>query len=115
MTVHGRRFFVSGLVLGAAACAGCDLATLTYFLMPENDAPAECRRLASSDSKKEVKVVILTYAHLETRAEFIGADRALSDLLARHLRELSEQNREKLTVISPHKVEDYKNNHPDWK
>jgi hypothetical protein len=115
MTAHGRRYFLSSLVLGAAACSGCDLATFTYFLLPENDAPAECRRLASADPKKEVRVVILTYTHLETRAEFIGADRALTELLARNLRELSEQNREKVTVVSPRKVEEYKNNNPDWK
>jgi hypothetical protein len=115
MTVHGRRFFLSGLVLGAAACVGCDLGSLAYFLVPENDAEAECRRLASNDPKKEVRVVILTYTHLETRAEFIGADRALSEMLGKHLRELSQQNKEKLTVVSSRKVEEYKNNHPSWK
>ena len=113
MKAHARRWFLAGLV--AAACAGCDPATTAYFLLPEANDPAELRRLASDDKKKEVKVAILTHSALETRAELIQADRQLAELLAKQLRERCAKNKEKVTVVAPRRVEDYKNSHPRWR
>ena len=64
--------------------AGCgDMGSLAYFLMPDQRLPAKMKHLPSEDPKREPRVVILTYAGLDTRAEFLHADRQLGELLAR--------------------------------
>jgi hypothetical protein len=83
--------------------------------MPESGQPPEIKRLASDDKKKEVRVVILTYSNdVETRPELIGSDRQLSELLYKQLHELCESNQEKVAIIPPRKVEEFKSSHPDW-
>lgn len=107
-----------GLLLGlciAAVAAGCSFPAVMYFLMPEAKEPAEYKRLASDDKKREIKVLLWTYMGLDTRMEFTQVDRQLTELLARQIRKMSEENDEKLTFISPRKVEEYKNEHPNWK
>lgn len=107
-----------GWLLGlcvAAVAAGCSFPGIMYFLMPEAKEPAEYKRLASDDKKKEVKVVLWTYMGLDTRMEFTQVDRQLTDLLARQIRKVSEENEEKVSIISPRKVEEFKNEHPNWK
>jgi hypothetical protein len=113
MKAHARRWFLAGLV--AAACAGCDPATTAYFLLPETKDPAELRRLASDDKKKDVKVAVLTHTELETRPELIQADRQLAEYLAKQLRERCAENKERVTVVPPRRVEDYKSAHPRWR
>jgi len=108
-----RRGFLLGLC-SAALVAGCNFPANMYFLMPESKEPAGYKRLASEDKKKEVKVVIWTYAPLETREEFVQVDRQLAEALAKQINEMSKENSEKVTVIPPRKVEVYKNQHPDW-
>ncbi len=108
----GCRKWVGAGLLAAALCAGCDPATMMYFLTPETKEAPELRRLASDDKKKEVKVVILTYSAMEPRLEFTQADRQLADLLARQLADLAKANEEKLVIVPPRKVEEYKNQHP---
>ena len=69
----------------------------------------------ASDDKKEVRVVILTYTpELETRPEFIQADRQLAEMLAQTLRDSCETNNENVTIVNPHKVEEFKSDHPNW-
>jgi len=114
MTGLGRRSFLLGLC-GAGLLAGCNFPTAMYFLMPDAKEPAEYKRLASDDKKKEVRVVLWTYSALDMRTEFIQADRLLTELLSKRIHKMSEENDEKVTVVSPRKVEDYKNTHPDWK
>src|SRR5262249_37749707 len=114
MAVCTRRLLalvVAGLGLQAS---GCDLGSMMYFLMEDPRAPATMKALASKDEKKVPRVAILTWAGLETRSEFIHADRQLSDLLAAQLRDLAEGNQEKLTIVPPRKIEEYKNLHPNW-
>ena len=109
-----RRGFLGILGAAAALCTGCQASTMAYFLFPEAKHEAEMKNLASED-KKEVRVAILTYStDLETRPELIQADRQLSELLAVKLRELCEANNENVTVINPHKVEEFKLSHPNW-
>jgi hypothetical protein len=103
------------VLCGAGLLAGCDFPSCMFFLMPEAREPAEYLRLASYDKKKEVRVVLWTYSALDMRTEFIQADRLLTELLSKRIHMMSEENGEKLTVVSPRKVEDYKNTHPDWK
>jgi hypothetical protein len=106
-----HRWWLVGL-LGAALVTGCDPGTMLYFLMPEGKEDPELRRLASQDKKKEVKVVILTYTAMDPRPEFIQADRQLAELLAKELNELFKSNQDKVMVIQPRRVEEYKNMHP---
>ena len=87
---------------------------MAYFLFPEAKHEAEMKQLASDDNK-EVRVAILTYStDLETRPELIQADRQLSEMLAHKLVELCQANNENVTLVNPHKVEEFKISHPNW-
>ena len=114
MTAIPRRCFLVILFAAAAVCAGCQASTMAYFLFPEAKHEAEMKKLASDDNK-EVRVVILTYMpELETRPEFIQADRELGEILAKMLRDCCETNSENVTIVNPHKVEEFKSEHPNW-
>jgi hypothetical protein len=116
MKVCSRRWILGAVAAGlAVSVVGCDMGTLTYFLSPEQRLPAKIKHLASDDPKKEPRVLILTYGGLETRAEFIHADRQLAELLTRNLRDLAEPEKEKINIVPPRKVEEFKNAHPNWK
>jgi hypothetical protein len=111
-----RRWRLAGLVLAVVVCtAGCNPLTLPFFLMWGVDSKydPECK-LAVKEDKDEAKVVILTYSTLDWRPELLGADRELSNLLARKLTEACKANKEKVTVVSPLKVQRYKDAHPNW-
>jgi hypothetical protein len=99
---------------GALLCAGCSFPNSMYFLMPEHREPAEYKRLSAED-KKETKVVVWTFSQLDPRPEFIQADRQLVELFIKQLRQLFEENKEKVVIESPRNVENYKNLHPNWK
>jgi hypothetical protein len=118
MATHGRRIVSAGLLLLGALCAGCDSTTigsLLYFLGPEPKAEPELRRLASEDKSKESKVVLLVSTRgLEVRPELIQADRQLAELLAKQLRDQCAANDERLAIIAPRKVEEFKSSHPNW-
>jgi hypothetical protein len=113
MMALGRRTVLLSL-WGSMLVAGCSFPQSLYFLMPEAKDPAELKRLAAEDSKKEVKVVLWTYMSLDPRTEFIQADRRLAIMLAEELRRLSEENNEKVTVVKPNLVDQYKSRHPNW-
>ena len=103
------------LAAAAALCAGCQASTMAYFLFPEAQHEAEMKRLASED-KKEVRVLLLTYTtNPDPQPEFIQADRQLTEILAQKLREMCEVNNENVTIINPHKVEEFKSTHPNWR
>jgi hypothetical protein len=115
MTTIPRRGFLAILGAAAAVCTGCQASTMAYFLFPEAKHEAEMKKLASED-KKEVRVAILTFStDLETRPELIQVDRQLTEMLARKLRELCEANSENVTIVNPHKVEEFKSSHPGWR
>lgn len=116
MRTRGRRRFLTGLFLGSLAAAGCDLQTMAYFLSPEYKEPPEVGSILSKDKKKVNRVAILTYFNpLETRSEVIQIDRELAGVLTRMLQQQCEADDEKIEVVSPRKVEEYKNKHPNWK
>jgi hypothetical protein len=110
-----RRWLLPVLLLVAVMCSfGCSLLTVPSVLFGgESKQPALIKKLAADD--KEVRVVILTSTPLETRPEFLRADRDLANLIARQLREGFKANNEKAKIVSPTKVEEFKNTHPDWK
>jgi hypothetical protein len=107
---------MGGLFLLAAACAGCNLASLPYFLMlgSEPTVKAQCK-LASDDKDKEVKVVILTSCGLDAQPEFLRVDHELSLKLYRQLQEGFKQNKEKVTLVPVSHVEKYKDEHNNWR
>jgi hypothetical protein len=112
------RWFLPALAVGLVGLVtGCgDFGSLAYFLTPEQRLPAKMKHLACNDKKKkEPRVLILTYAGLDTRAEFIHADRQLSEFLARDLRKLAEPKEERITIVPPRKVEEFKNANPKWR
>jgi hypothetical protein len=114
MAARWRRWLAAGLIGLTGLGAGCNPFMLPAFLFgPEPREEARLKKLAS-DKKKEVKVVILPYMGPETREEFIGADYLLSDLLARQLKKLFDFNEEKVKIVPPHKVEEFKNTHASW-
>ncbi len=117
MRVISRRGLVASLIGLASLGSGCNPFLFPAFLFgPEPREEARLKKLASSDKTKEVKVVILpVLVGLETRQEFIGADFLLSDALVRQLKKLFEFNDEKVKIISPSKVEDFKKTHASWR
>lgn len=109
---------LSGLMLGAALAlfAGCNVLSVPFFLFgPEPKIDPTLKKIASDEKNKEVKVVIVTYLGADIRPETSRADRELNDLLAQQLKEGFKENDEKVTVISPRKVVEFQNQHPDWK
>ena len=106
-------------VVGGLAVSGCgDAGTMAYFLTPEQRIEPKIKHLAieKDDKKPAPRVVILTWtADLETRPEFINADRQLAEGLGRELKDLAKGSDEKVEVVSGRKVEEFKNNHPNWR
>jgi hypothetical protein len=100
---------------GSVLLAGCSFPQSLYFIMPEAKDPADLKRLADPDGKKEVKVVLWTYMALDPREEFIQADRRLAAMLAGEIHRLSEENREKVILVKPNLVDAYKAKNPNWK
>jgi hypothetical protein len=111
-----RRLRLAGLlVVAAALAAGCNLSALPYFLSgAEAKQPPILMKLASDDKKKEVKVAIFVYSGVSDRPEFMCLERELSGALTRYLKDGCKANEEKVDIIPPGKVQDYKNTHPDW-
>jgi len=108
-----RRWWLSGIALGLL-CAGCqsDLGSIAYFFMPEAKEEPALRSVASEDKKVETKVAILIYNRIDPQPELIQVDRMLADLLAKEITKLAKDNEQKVTVVSPRRIEEYKNTHP---
>jgi hypothetical protein len=114
-TYWRRRLLLASLILAVALGTGCDILSLPFFLFaPEPKREAELLKLASADKTKQVKVAILASNGLEVRPEFLRADYQLSEFLAHHLKELCQYNKENVVILSPRKVEEFKNSHPNW-
>lgn len=110
------RWLSPVVLVGALCCTGCDLASLCYFLLPESKVPPKCGQIASSDKKKEVKAMVIVQGQdLESRPETMQVDRQLAELLVAKLREKYQANEEKVVLIQPRKVDEFKSAHPEWK
>ncbi|HEV3257469.1 MAG TPA: hypothetical protein VG013_11350 [Gemmataceae bacterium] len=120
MATPSKRWRLAVLILTALACgAGCDIMTMPYFIFnrwcgKDSRQPPELLQLASEDKDKEVKVVILAYAGLESRPELITADRDLTTLLTQQLQRRFKEAKEKVTIVSPSQVQHFKDTHPNW-
>lgn len=97
-----------------SASSGCNVISATaYFLMgQESTLPPELKRLADNDRNKEVKVAIVTLTRTALRPELAGAEKELTNRLAQHLQNLCTANKEKVTVLAPHIVEQFRREHP---
>jgi hypothetical protein len=51
---------------------------------------------------------------LDANKELIQGDRRLADRLAEEIRRSSEVSNEKVTIVKPSLVEEYKSRHPNW-
>jgi hypothetical protein len=114
MATPRNYWLLPGFILVAVLCTGCNVLSIPFFLMMGMDPQREPEcRLAAKD--REVKVVVLAYSSgVETRPEFIRVDRDLSRLLAQWLQKGFKDNKEKVTLVSPSKVEKFKDDHPNW-
>lgn len=112
-----KRCGFTALVFATLATLGigCDVGSLMYFLMPEAREPALLRNLPSDDPKSTPRVVILAWNAMETRAEFIGVEGKLCELLARELKDCAQNNEEKIEFVPQPKVEEFKNRNPNWR
>ena len=109
-----RGIWRPGLLLLVALAPGCSPSML-YFMLPEATNEPEMARLAEKDGTKEVRVVILAYSNrLETRPELLGAERDLTQQFAAKLREGCQKNSERVVIVNPRKVEEFKSAHPGW-
>src|SRR5438445_13708999 len=95
-----RHAYLAGLLLVAASCTGCNIMALPFFLIPGTEPKHEAKcKLEAHDNEKEVKVVILSSAGLETRPEFLRVDRELGRLLYMQMEEGFKKNKEKLRAV----------------
>jgi hypothetical protein len=107
---------LAALILTATACFGCNLLSLPFFLATGMDPKHEPKcKLASTEKDKEVRLVLIAYSGMETRPEFLRVDRELTTLLARELLKGFKENKEKVTIVAPSKIEKYKDEHPNWR
>lgn len=116
MTVRGKHWRLSILLILAALGMGCNVLSFPFFLlMGMNSKKDPLFKLASKEKDKEVTVVILASAGLETRPEFLRVDRELTGLFARHLQQGFKDNKEKVKLVASRKVEEFKDQYPNWK
>jgi hypothetical protein len=109
-----RRRRLAGLLLAAAVLTlGCNPFLLPYFMFPfDNKFEPECK-LTSPD--KETRVVILVSTGPETRPELIRVDREMTVRLTQVLQQRFKENKEKVVMAYPSKVENFKDKHPQWR
>jgi hypothetical protein len=116
MATRVRWLAWSLLLVVLASGLGCNLLSLPFFLLgPEDKQPPMLKGLTTDKKDHDINVVVLTYEGLETRPEFLRADRDLNNLVVKQLRDAFKANGEKVKIVTPGKVEEYKNTHPDWK
>jgi hypothetical protein len=109
------RWFFSSLSVLIILSTGCNILSLPFFIFgPEPKVPPLLHRIAPENKEKEATAVILVAGDLETRSELIRADRDLAQRLAHHLKEGCKYNEEKVRIVSPAKIDQFKSNHPDW-
>src|SRR5713101_7968062 len=113
-----KRWRWAAGILGVLALSfgfGCDLATMSYFLMPwaDDKIPAQVK-LEPVKGKKEAAVVIMaSFAGLETRPEFQTVDRELCERLAAEIKKRADANKEKLKIVPYYQVKSYLNKELD--
>lgn len=115
MRAIGRRALLLTFTAAAAGLCGCDAATLAYFLSPETKEQPGLAKVVSEDKKKVTKLMILPSLSQDLiDKEYLQADRDLGTMIYKQMNTLLEVNGQKMTIISPYKVEEFKSKHPNW-
>jgi hypothetical protein len=116
MTTSRRRILLAALLIGFAACFGCNPALFPLFLKGEAQDEATIKRLALEDKSKEVKVaVVVSASRLDARQEVRNVSRDLGRKTVEQLRTVAKANDDKLTVIDATKVQMFLDDQPHWK
>jgi hypothetical protein len=106
----------AGVILVSLLSTGCNFFFVPYYLlMGEAKHAPKCQLADDKNKERHVKVVILSYAGLETRPEFMRVDREIASLLSQQLQEGFKKNKEKVAIVPTRKVEEFRSNHPDWR
>lgn len=115
MTAFLRRWSWLGVLVATLGVTGCNLVALPFFIFgPEPAVPAELKKLAPEDKKKETKVVILASDETRVGSGFIRLDRDLTDRMRTYMKAGFEYNKENVKIASSRKVEDFKNANVGW-
>ena len=106
--------------LAVVVATGCNPLTMAAFIFNrDTKLPAE-HPFMTKDEKKEAKkedITVAVFASLSPGAvyEFAGSDRELATMFTKRLTAEAKANEEKMTVIAPSKVDEFKMQNPNWK
>src|SRR5207237_3773860 len=109
-----RRQLAGLLVLAAVLTAGCNPALLVSLMMGPPKQQPTLAKLTPPVEKEQARVVIIASAPINTGIDFARIDRDITSAVARHLQLGYDENKEKIQIITPRKVEQFKDDHPDW-
>src|SRR5262249_33695647 len=122
MAISLRRWQIAGLILAVILTAGCNPLLAPYWIFgmfgAESKLPphfAVGAKGKDRDKDDPVRVMILVSTGLETRPEFLRADRDLCNMVARRLQQGCKDNKENVQVIPASQVEKFKDQHPNWR
>jgi len=118
LTMRDKRWLWTAGILGVLMLSlglGCDLATMSYFLIPwaDDKIPAQVKLTPPKGQKEATVVIMASFASLETRPEFQTVDRELSERLAAELKRRAEDNRDKIKIVPYYQVKSYLNKELD--
>jgi hypothetical protein len=100
--------------VSALATAGCNPASLSYFLFKgDGKAPAEFP-LAPAEGRKEVAIAVMISAP-NAPMEFAGMESELAYLVGRALVEQTKESRHPYKVLDQRRIEKFKQDTPGWK
>ncbi len=101
--------------LTLVAALGCNPLTLPFFLThPVPKIHAEFPLEPIEETEQPPRVLVLTSAHPNLPADFIGSERTLASLLIRQLNQGAKQNRQEIDVVATSEVKNYQREHPHW-
>jgi hypothetical protein len=108
------------LTLAAVLTIGCSpLQTIAFIFHRDKPVPAmyplRPKEGPKKDLDEELTILILCGTSGGVPQEFATMDRDLVSLLAKRLPEAAKENKDKLTVIPPSKVDKFKIANPTWK
>ena len=98
---------------------GCNpLATLGFLTYKDPIEPAKCPFISKDNPKKdkeEIKVAIFVSPGSGLSFEFAGAENTIASEMARKIPELAKENKLKIAVVPPSKINEFKFKNPTWK
>src|SRR5262249_53392289 len=78
------------------------------------DQAGDMALVPEKKKNNELKIMVLAYSAMNPSTEFVTADRELQNSLSRQLFTLAKKNEQRIAIIPPGKVQEYKNSHADW-